>query len=116
MDKIETIEKIGLELEEIRKFATIVNSLKEKFTALQTVNLKSRNRKNIDPNDIVTSLVIRNTEALNGIERSLNKFVNDGWDYLNSENAISDVDIELSKIPMRIINEEKNDEKKSKQK
>lgn len=51
MDKIETIEKIGLELEEIRKFDTIVNSLKEKFTALQTVNLKSRNRKNIDPND-----------------------------------------------------------------
>ena len=102
---MEEIELINLELEEIRKATNRLYSLKSGF---ENIN-KNRIKEGKDKDETCCKLIDRDNNFIDYAERTLNGVCNTLWDYLNGEDAITGVDIALSKVPMELINRTKEE-------
>mgnify|MGYP001391749152 CR=1 FL=1 len=105
------IELINLELEEIRKATTIIDGLKRGFENMKWVASKEGKDVNTRINaGITASSQIKHFQTiLHDCECNLNSTCNHLWEELNNCDAITGVDIALSKVPMELINRTKEE-------
>ena len=106
------IELINLELEEIRKATTIIDGLKRGFENMKWV--ASKEGKDVDTRinaGVTATYQMKHfSNVLRNSEHNLNSICNHLWDELNKHDAITGVDIALSKVPMELINKVKKEE------
>lgn len=98
MEKLETIEVINLELNEIQKAVTIMDGLRRSFA-----NLEAEGINDPFPKEEKERL----TSSIKEIREKLTDVVNYSWDCLNVHDAVTDIDESLSELPMKIINSKK---------